>query len=373
MEANKPTIDKIAAMSTCGLCQTVPPGMKPGSDVANMSVMGYDPAQYYTGRSPLEAASMGIDLKPGDVSYRCNLVTIERGIMDDYSAGEIDTETAAKLIAEINEKYDFPAGMELYAGISYRHCLVLRGGKTGAKLTPPHDITGQAIAEYLPGGENQKIITDFMLASQKILAGSEINKQRIAAGKKPATSAWLWGEGTRPVFKPFKELYGLSGAVISAVDLVKGIGLVAGMDSIDVDGVTGNLHTNFGGKAQAAIDALKSHDYVYVHVEAPDECGHQGDRAGKIKAIECIDELVVRPIFDYLESCGEPFRVVICPDHPTPVALRTHTSDPVPFIIYSSAAKTQGINSYNEKLCSGTGVHLSGGTELLGLLLGDKN
>ena len=373
--AKKPNIDKLAAMSVCGMCSTVPDGMKPGSDVANMSVMGFDPAKYYTGRSPLEAASMGIALGAHDVSYRCNLVTLGGSgdyadlTMDDYSAGEIDTETARKLIAEINEKYAFPEGVELYAGVSYRHCLVVRNGKTGALLMPPHDISGKCVKEYLPKGENAAMLADFMSATRKILAESETNKARVAAGKKPVSSAWLWGEGTKPSFDSFFALYGLKGAVISAVDLVKGLGLVAGMDSIDVSGATGTLSTNFAGKASAAIEGLKTHDYIYVHIEAPDECGHQGDFAGKTRAIEIIDEKIVVPIFSALSSSGEDFKILITPDHPTPVSLRTHTSAPVPFFVYDSRKKNTGVENYNEYTCNETGVYLPSGNDMLKLLL----
>lgn len=361
--AEKPDIDRIAAMSVCGLMKTVPDGMKPGSDVANMAVMGYDPAKYYTGRSPLEAASMGIKLGADDVTYRCNLVTLggdgeyENRYMKDYSAGEITNEEAEKLIAELNEKLTLPERCELYPGVSYRHCLVRRNGKTGAILTPPHDISGKPIAKFLPSGMYGEQLLAFQKASAEILEKSEVNRDRIARGLNPANSCWLWGEGTRPAFTPFYELYGLKGAVISAVDLVKGLGIVAGMDSIDVEGACGTIHTNFAGKAAAALEAVKTHDFVYVHMEAPDECGHQGDKAGKIKSIELIDRLVVKPVFEEMTKREERFKLLITPDHPTPLALRTHVADPVPFIMYDSGKKVHGCETYNEGIVKTTRVY----------------
>lgn len=368
--ANKPNIDKIAQMSACGLTKTVPDGMKPGSDVANMAVMGYDPAKYYTGRSPLEAASMGIDLGADDVTYRCNLVTLGGDgqysslYMKDYSAGEIDTTSAEKLIAEINAAGIVPEGCELYAGVSYRHCLVRRGGKTGAVLTPPHDISGKPVETYLPDGLYADELLTFQQRSRDVLSKSDINAHRIAEGKNPATSCWLWGEGTRPSFTSFEKLYGLKGAVISAVDLVKGLGIVAGMDSIDVEGACGTINTNFAGKAAAALEAIKTHDYVYIHMEAPDECGHQGDKEGKIRSIELIDSLVVRPIFEEMTRRGERFKLLITPDHPTPLALRTHVSDPVPFIMYDSGKTVHGIETYNEGLVRTTRLYYPSGVDM---------
>ena len=367
--ANKPNIDAIAAKSLCGLCKTVPDGMKPGSDVANMSVMGYDPKKYYTGRSPLEATSIGIELSGADVTYRCNLVTLggegeyESLTMKDYSAGEIDSETASALIAELKEKLVMPEGWELYPGVSYRHCLVLRSSTTGAELTPPHDILDRPIADYLPSGKHAKALLDFQKQSMEILKASPINKERVKAGKNPANSCWLWGEGTKPAFTEFEKLYGIKGAVISAVDLVKGIGLVAGMDSIDVEGACGTIHTNFPGKTAAVLDAIKDHDFVYVHMEAPDECGHQGDKAGKIRSIELIDELVVRPIYEEMTRRGERFKLLITPDHPTPLALRTHVSDPVPFIIYDSGKDVHGASYSEHGVCS-TRVLFNSGVEM---------
>lgn len=368
--AKKPNIDAIAKMSVCGLTKTVPDGMKPGSDVANMAVMGYDPAVYYTGRSPLEAASMGIELGADDVTYRCNLVSLggkgayDTLTMKDYSAGELDTESAKKLIEELNAAGIVPSGCELHAGVSYRHCLVRRHGKTGAELTPPHDISGKVISPYLPKGAYADELLAFQKSSMKVLAGSEINAERRAKNVNTADGCWLWGEGTRPSFKPFKELYGLKGAVISAVDLVKGLGIVAGMDSIDVEGACGTINTNFAGKAAAALEAAKTHDFVYLHMEAPDECGHQGDKAGKIRSIELIDSLVVGPIFAEMTRRKERFKMLITPDHPTPLALRTHVGDPVPFVMYDSGRKVDGIETYNEGLVRTTRVYYPSGVDM---------
>ncbi len=368
--AKKPNIDAIAKMSVCGLTKTVPDGMKPGSDVANMAVMGYDPAVYYTGRSPLEAASMGIELGADDVTYRCNLVSLggkgayDTLTMKDYSAGELDTESAKKLIEELNAAGIVPSGCELHAGVSYRHCLVRRHGKTGAELTPPHDISGKVISPYLPKGAYADELLAFQKSSMKVLAGSEINAERRAKNVNTADGCWLWGEGTRPSFKPFKELYGLKGAVISAVDLVKGLGIVAGMDSIDVEGACGTINTNFAGKAAATLEAAKTHDFVYLHMEAPDECGHQGDKAGKIRSIELIDSLVVGPIFAEMTKRKERFKMLITPDHPTPLALRTHVGDPVPFVMYDSGRKVDGIETYNEGLVRTTRVYYPSGVDM---------
>lgn len=375
--ANKPNIDKLARVSVCGLTKTVPDGMKPGSDVANMAVMGYDPAKYYTGRSPLEAASMGIALGADDVTYRCNLVTLggdgdyETLTMKDYSSGEIDTPSAAKLIEEINASGIVPDGCELHAGVSYRHCLVRRHGKTGATLTPPHDISGRPIADYLPSGSYADELLEFQKRSRKVLAASAVNAQRVADGFNPATSCWLWGEGTRPAFTAFEELYGLKGAVISAVDLVKGLGIVAGMDSIDVEGACGTINTNFAGKAAAALEAIKTHDFVYIHMEAPDECGHQGDKDGKIRSIELIDKLVVGPIFEEMSKRGERFKLLITPDHPTPLSVRTHVSDPVPFVMYDSGKNAAGIETYNEGLVKTTRVYYPSGVDMFKAFLAE--
>lgn len=351
MEADKPNIDRLCAHGEVGMCQTVPDGMKPGSDTANLSVMGYDPKTYYTGRSPLEALSIGIKLAATDVTYRCNLVTLSDEpdyadkTMLDYSAGEITTAESTELIRYLAEKLGL-TGL-LYPGVSYRHCLVRPNGAPAGSLTPPHDITGRKVTGFLPESVELK---QLMVRSYELLKNHPINQSRIADGKNPANSMWLWGEGKKPVLDDFREKFGLSGAVISAVDLIKGIGIGAGMDSIDVEGATGTVHTNFDGKAAATIEALATHDYVYVHMEAPDECGHQGDRAGKIRSIELIDQKVVGPVHKYLASTGIPYRMLIIPDHATPLCARTHVSDPVPYVLYDSEMRRDsGIARYDEQ------------------------
>ena len=356
MRAYKPNTDALCARSETGLCRTVPVGMKPGSDTANLSVMGYDPAKYYTGRSPLEALSIGIPLKDTDLTYRCNLVTVsdEPDFADksmiDYSAGEISTAEADELIKFLAAKL----GLEglLYTGVSYRHCLVRPFGSPAGSLTPPHDITGKKLARYMP---QSKDFANMIVASYDLLKKHPINAARVAAGKRPANSMWLWGEGRKPALDDFHKKFGITGAVISAVDLIKGIGIGAGMDSVDVEGATGTIDTNFDGKAAAAVAALKTHDMVYVHLEAPDECSHQGDAAGKVRSIELIDEKIVGPISRYLAGTGAHYRILIMPDHATPLSVKTHVADPVPYLLYDSAVQTVGTASYNETAAAQTG------------------
>lgn len=347
--ANKPYADSLAKTAEIGLCRTVPEGMKPGSDTANLSVIGYDPAECYTGRSPLEAVSMGIALEDTDVTFRANLVTLTDGRMIDYSAGEISTAEAKELIEYIAPRLGFD-GFEVYAGVSYRHCLVRRSHpKSGAVLTPPHDITGKEYASYLPSGGDGELLRQIMKRSEELLKDHPVNLARRTRGQNEATSLWLWGEGTKPKLDSFEKKYGLRGTMISAVDLLKGIALCAGMRSVDVEGATGTLATNFDGKAEAAIEALKSgSDYVYVHLEAPDECGHQGDRSGKTRAIELIDEKIIAPIDRYLKGTGVRYRLAFLPDHPTPTSTRTHSGDPVPYMIYDSAEKKSGAEKFDE-------------------------
>lgn len=370
--AKKPFMDELARKGLVGLCKTVPNGMKPGSDVANLSVLGYEVDKCYTGRSPLEAASIGIKLKDTDVTARANLVTLsdeedyENKTMIDYSAGEISTEEAKELMEYLaknlnSEKYGF------YAGISYRHCLVIDNGVIAGDLTPPHDITGKPIKEYLPKSEAGKEYLRLMKKSSELLKSHPVNLARIKAGKNPANSLWFWGEGTKPVLENYKEKYGVNGAMISAVDLLKGIGILSGLEVINVNGATGNYDTNFGGKAEACINALnKGLDFVYVHMEAPDECGHHGDAEHKIYSIEQIDEKVVKRIVCALNEGKEPYSLLICPDHPTPLKLMTHVSDPVPFIIYRSNEQiSNGATAYNEQQAKNTGLFFSSGVELI--------
>lgn len=346
--ANKPNIDMLCALGEIGLAKTVPQNMKPGSDNANLAVMGYDPYIYYTGRSPLEAASMGVPLKKGDVAIRMNLVTLsedepfEEKIMVDYSAGDITNGEASELVKVLKPLFD-NNDRTLFEGLSYRHCLKIENFSEKVEFTPPHDISDKAITEYLPKGDMSEELITLYKKAYEILSSHPINLKRKAEGKNPANCCWLWGMGTKPELKNYKEKYNVNGAVISAVDLIKGIGILSGMEIIEVEGATGNIDTNFEGKAAAAIDALKrGKDYVYVHIEAPDEAGHHGDVETKIKSVELIDKKVVKPISEYLKSTNEPYNILIMPDHPTPIALKTHVNEPVPFVLY---------RSYDEKMC----------------------
>ena len=372
--AETPNIDALAKQSEIGLCRTVPQELKPGSDVANLSVLGYDPRTCYTGRSPLEAVSMGVTLKDTDVTMRCNLVTLsdeenfEDKHMIDYSAGEISTEEAHVLIEYLAQHLQGD-GLSLHAGISYRHLLVMEHGKTGNELTPPHDITGKPVRGHLPQGPAAETLLGVMKLAAKLLKGHPVNHARIAAGKKPANAVWFWGEGTRPKLENFESKFGVKGAIISAVDLIKGIGLLSGMRVLNVDGATGNYDTNFAGKANAALDALKDADLVYIHMEAPDECGHQGDVEHKVYSIEQIDSKVVGPIVNRLREQGEPFNLLLCPDHPTPIAVRTHVSDPVPYLLYRCGGKGCGAQRYDEDSAKSTGIFVENGYELMQKLL----
>ncbi len=377
--AKKPNIDALCPVSEVGLCKTVPCGMKPGSDVANLSVLGYNPHECYTGRSPLEAASIGIDLKDTDVTARANLVTVSDEevyadkTMIDYSAGEISTEEAKELIEFLAKEFNSEK-YKLYAGISYRHCLVIDNGVVAGDFTPPHDITGKPVKGHLPTSEKGKELLAIMEKSYELLKDHPVNKKRIAQGKNPANSLWFWGEGTKPALENFEQKFNLKGAIISAVDLLKGIGKLAGMSVIEVDGATGNYDTNFSGKATACLDALKSGiDFVYLHMEAPDECGHHGDAEHKIYSIEQIDEKVVGPIINGLKALGEDFAMLICPDHPTPISIMTHCSDPVPYILYSSKKEVcSSAKSYDEAQAKNTGVFIEKGYELIKKLFSCK-
>jgi 2,3-bisphosphoglycerate-independent phosphoglycerate mutase len=370
--ANTPHMDELAANGEVGSAVTVPEGLPADSAVANLSVMGYDPARWYTGRSPLEAVSMGIEMGPSDVAFRCNLVTLSKEgpyagkMMVDYSAGEIKTDEARPLIEAVQEAL----GDDLrtfYAGISYRHCMIWAGGPVGLDLTKPHDILGRPIAEYLPDREKTPAIYDLMEKSMAALADHPVNQQRREAGKNPANAIWLWGEGKKPALPSFQETYGKHGAVISAVDLIKGIGRCAGMDVIEVTGATGNLHTNYAGKAKAALDALeKGADLVYVHIEAPDECGHQADRTGKLYSIEKIDTEVIGWLMGKMKNTD--YKMLVMPDHPTPLALRTHTDEPVPFVIYDSARPRKGPARFSET--ADMSLHIEDGYRLMTRFLG---
>ena len=370
--ARKPEMDYMCGHGELGMVKTVQDSMKPGSDVANLSVMGYDTRKCYSGRSPLEAASIGVEMKPTDVTFRCNLVTLsdEENYADktmlDYSAGEISTGEAAQLIealaAELNsDKFKF------YAGVSYRHLMVWAEGSDNVELTPPHDISDRKITDYLPKGDGCSMFIDMMKKSEKILKAHPVNLERIKQGKNPATSIWLWGEGRKPSLPLFEDKYHIKGSVISAVDLIKGIAKCAGMKSIDVEGATGTYKSNFDGKAEAALRSFTEDgmDFVYIHMEAPDECGHQGDAAHKKLSVELIDEKVVGYLRRELEKRGEDFKMLILPDHPTPITLKTHVSDPVPYIIYDSRGSSGSGMCYNEKNGEKTGIFIEDGYTLM--------
>ncbi|MBQ1284433.1 MAG: cofactor-independent phosphoglycerate mutase [Clostridia bacterium] len=371
--ANKPNMDRLAKTATVGMVKTVADGMSPGSDVANLSVMGFDPAEYYTGRSPLEAASIGIDLTDSDVAIRCNLVTLsdeenyDEKTMVDYCGGDISTEEADVLIKAVNAELG-GGEFDFYTGVQYRHCTVWHGGKCdGYTLCPPHDISGRVIGEHLVGHKANPELMELMKKSYEILKNHPLNLARIEKGERPANSIWLWGQGTRAALPRFEEKYGIKGAVISAVDLLKGIAKSAKMESIDVDGATGYIDTNFEGKTAAAIKALETNDYVYVHLEAPDECGHRRETENKVKAIEMIDKKVLAPILEALD--GSDYRIMILPDHPTPISTATHSSEPVPFMIYDSTAENSGVELFCEETAAKTGVFVEHGPSLIKELL----
>jgi len=369
--AHKPNIDYLAANGEIGIVRTIPEGLSPGSDTANLSVMGYDPKKYYTGRSPLEAVSMGVELTDADLAFRCNLVTLdidgdyESAVMADYSSDEISTSESAELIDELNRQLSSDT-IRFHAGISYRHCMVWHGGTGARKLTPPHDILGKHIAPYMPSGDNSDMFIGLMKKSHEILAGHPVNKSRISRGLRPANSIWLWGEGRKPALPGFAGKYGLSGSVIAAVDLIKGIGICAGLDVIEVEGATGNINTNFRGKAEAALKELNSgKDFVYIHIEAPDECGHRFEIENKVRSIELIDELVVGTLLEGLADYDD-FSIMVLPDHPTPLSLRTHTADPVPYVIYrKSSPKQSGVAGYDEFEAQKTGIFIEQGHKLM--------
>ncbi len=371
--ANKPNMDALAKYAVVGLAKTVPDGMKPGSDVANLSAMGYNPADCYTGRSPLEAASIGVDLKESEYAIRCNLVTLsdeanyEDKTMVDYCSDDISTEEADELVKFLQNH--LPSGISLYTGVSYRHCLVWDNvSEDIGELTPPHDISDKKVTEYLPDPEKAGVLLDLMKKSYDLLKDHPVNIERIKNGRRPANSMWFWGQGRRAALEPFLEKNGVKGAAISAVDLIKGIGILAKMDVIEVEGATGYIDTNFDGKASACIKAFETNDLVYVHVEAPDECGHRGETENKVRAIEIIDEKILKPVKEALEKMGD-YRIMILPDHPTPLAIKTHSSDPVPFMIYDSTLKVDGVETFSESNAESTGIYFDHGYTLMEQLL----
>lgn len=375
--AEKETMDTLARVSTVGTVLNVPHGMVPESDTANMAILSFDPKVYSKGRSPLEATSIGLQMDEDDTAIRCNLVTLSDNGEDyddkvilDHSSGEISTEEADALIRSLEEKL----GNEMrhfYTGISYRHCILWKNADEHYSFSRPHDHLGECIREYLPSADNGgKEFYDIMRASFDILNHHPVNEARRAKGLRPANSIWLWSPGKKPFLPSFKEKWGIKGTVISAVDLIKGIGLCAGMEVVDVEGATGNVHTNYEGKANAAIEAFRNgSDFVYVHVEGPDECGHCAEVENKVLSISLIDSKILKPILEYLAASGEPFKVMVLPDHPTPLRIRTHTSDPVPFFIYDSEEKKNGTETFDEVTASAAGLYIPNGYTLLDFLI----
>ncbi len=394
--ARTPVMDALARVSELGMASMVPEGMAPGSDTANLSVMGYDPKIYYTGRSPLEALSIGIVMEDTDVSFRCNLVSLteeegayEDQVIIDHSSDEISTEDAAVLVRALSEGLAqegytqghtvmhalragglCPIRYAFFTGTSYRHLLVQKQGKV-VELTPPHDILAKRIGDYLPKDD---ILRDMMKKSYEILKNHPLNEERRKQGLKPANSAWFWGAGRRPSLTSFQERTGKKGVMISAVDLLKGIATGADMDRILVEGANGGLHTNYEGKAFAAVKALTEdgYDFAYIHVEAPDEMGHQGIAKDKITAIENVDGKVLNVVLEGLRRAGEDFRLLLLPDHPTPIEVRTHTKDPVPYLLYDSTKSVEGAETYSEKTCALTGKNWPDGYRLIGHLLQEE-
>jgi 2,3-bisphosphoglycerate-independent phosphoglycerate mutase len=369
--AKTPNLDELARRGELGLAQSIPPGMEPGSDIANLAIMGYEPARYHTGRAPLEAAALGVALGPEEVAFRCNLVTLrqqEAGlVMEDYSAGHISTPEAQELLAALEAALGRD-GRRFYPGVSYRHLLVWRDGRTDWHSYPPHDHSGHDVSGFMQWDGPERPLWELVRESWTVLKDHEINRQRLAQGKRPATSIWLWGQGRSPALPTLKERFGLTGAVISAVDLIRGIGLYAGLKPILVPGATGYLDTNYAGKVAAALAALTEMDLVFVHVEAPDEAGHSGELALKLQAIEDLDAKVVGPLTAGLKDLGDHRLLFLC-DHFTPVSVRTHTREPVPFVIYDSRAPKDLPQFYTEADAQETGLLLPSAADLLPRLL----
>ena len=374
--AKKPCLDKLASMGEVGLVKTVADGLKPGSDIANMSVLGYNPKECYTGRSPLEAVSIGVNMLDSDIIFRCNLVTLsdeenyEDKTMVDYSAGDIATADAAEIIKSVEEHFGNDI-FKFYSGVAYRHCLVWHEGTLDlGKLTPPHDISGKVIGEHLSSSENAKELIAMMKESYDFLMEHPVNKRRIAEGKRPANSIWLWGEGTKPALPDFKEKYGVDGSIISAVDLLKGIAKCAGMNAPEVEGATGYIDTNFEGKAECAIKELETKDFVYIHIEAPDECGHRNEPENKVKSIEIIDEKVLSKVVEALDKYDD-YKIMVLPDHPTPIVTMTHAGDAVPYMIYQkSKATNNGVATFTEQTAKATGNYVEIGHTLMDKFIG---
>lgn len=367
--ANTPNLDKLSKLSEVGMVHTIPDGMSPGSDTANLSVMGYDPKKYYSGRSPLEALSIGVPMKDTDIAIRCNIVTIseddvpfEEKTIIDHSSSEISTEDCAVLLKEVmkelaNETYQF------YVGTSYRHCLIWNQGQV-VELTPPHDVLGRVIGQYLPEDE---ALRHMMKRSYELLVNHPINIERKKQGLNPANCCWFWGAGTKPMLSSFEEKTGKKGMMVSAVDLLKGIAVGAGMGVALVEGANGGLHTNYEGKVDAAVKSVTKdgYDFAYIHVEAPDEMGHQGSMERKVQAIEYLDTKVIGPVVEKMQAAGEDFRLLVLPDHPTPIRVRTHTSDNVPYMLYDSTQPEEHTWNYNEKAGRNSGNFVAEGHKLI--------
>jgi 2,3-bisphosphoglycerate-independent phosphoglycerate mutase len=378
MAAKTPHMDWLARHGEMGLVRTVPDGFTPGSEIANLSIFGYDPSRYYTGRGPLEAASLGVELKANDIAFRCNLITLQcqgdKVLMDDFSAGHISDDEAKRIITDL-DKVVGTDDTRFYPGVSYRHLMVSRNGASkysnleGLKLIPPHDITGREISPFLPqlhGGVEEDRILFLMNESRKFLKNHPVNLDRAAKSLKPANSIWLWGQGRSPQMVTLKEQFGIEGYVISAVPLIKGIGILAGLEVLEVPGATGYFDTNYDGKAQYALRSLREKDFVYVHVEAPDEAGHMGDLRLKIESIEAFDEKIVGAILKGMSDFGG-YRLLVLPDHPTPLSVRTHTADPVPYVIYSTEdrGKQASVEGFDEYSAKQSGILIEKGFELI--------
>ncbi len=363
--ARLPNMDCLATEGRLGTVQTIPAGMAPGSDVAILSLLGYDPARNYTGRAPLEAAARGIEARPDDWIFRCNLVTVADERMVDYSAGHISTQEAEVLVRALEEHFGSDT-LRFYPGVGYRHLLVIRGESFKVRTTPPHDIIGLAIKKHFPKGKNSARLRELMDASRGVLAPHPVNQVRRDLGENPATQIWLWGEGQKPALTPFRQRWGLAGAAITAVDLVRGIARLIGWDVIEVEGATGYYDTNYTGKAQAAINALKDHDIVLVHVEATDEAGHNGDAREKVRALEAVDRDVLGPLLKALEATDQPWRILVAPDHETPLEIRTHESKPVPFAMMGDGLEPgRRERAMTEAAARKAGMHVAVGHELM--------
>ena len=374
--AHKPNMDLMATRGTLGMVATIPKGMPPGSDVGTMTMLGYDPARYHTGRAPIEAASQGIEMGPRDVVFRMNLVSLKPGdggalIMNDFTSGHITSEEAAQIVADLRKQLA-GGGIEFFNGVSYRHLMIWRGGIATTNLTPPHDITGKPVEAYLPKGAGADMLRDLMRRSAEILREHPVNKARRAAGKTEATSAWFWGQGTRPAVPTLKERFGVEGSVISAVDLVNGLGRLAGLNLIKVPGATGFLDTDYAAKARYGLESLKARDFLLLHIEAPDEAGHMGRADLKKEAIERIDELIIGPMLAGLGALGD-FAILLMPDHATPSQLKTHSPEPVPFALMTSAQSKSGggaARRYTESDGTATGLLVGDGYHLIESLCG---